>query len=104
MRDHARDEKKRAEKLTEARARHEEQNQQEAHRVDEWNGRLEERRSAYRERDVDAVEWFIDQALAASKYPHGFPEAQLIWPERRHGSVLFLEEPSTGHSHCPDID
>ncbi|MFI0976769.1 restriction endonuclease [Streptomyces sp. NPDC021093] len=88
LRDHARDERKRAEKLAGARARHGEQNQQEAIRIDEWNGQLEERRSAYRERDVEAVEWFVDQALAATKYPHGFPKAHRVSYQADTGDLL----------------
>jgi restriction system protein len=71
LRDHARDEKKRVEKLEKARAQHEERNQEEAARVEAWNTGLEQRRSSYRDRDVEAVEWFADQVLAASVYPHG---------------------------------
>ncbi|MFE7836741.1 hypothetical protein ACFU53_11995 [Streptomyces sp. NPDC057474] len=47
LRDHARDEKKRAERMEEARALHEERNQEEAARVEAWNTSLEQRRSAY---------------------------------------------------------
>lgn len=58
LRDHARDEKKRVAKLQEARAQHEEGNRIEAARVEAWNAALEGRRNAYRDRDVEAVEWF----------------------------------------------
>lgn len=88
LRGHARDEKKRVEKLSQARARHDEQNQQEATRVEEWNACIEERRGAYRERDVEAVEWFIDQALAASPYPHGFPKAHRVSYQADTGDLL----------------
>ncbi|MFF7338814.1 restriction endonuclease [Streptomyces sp. NPDC008163] len=88
LRDHARDETKRVEKLDKLRARHAEQNQQEAARVEEWNARVEERRAAYRERDVEAVEWFIDQALAASTYPHGFPKAHRVSYQADTGDLL----------------
>ncbi|MFI6941952.1 restriction endonuclease [Streptomyces sp. NPDC050418] len=88
LRNHARDEKKRVEKLNRLRAEHEEQNRQEAARVDEWNARIEERRASYRERDIEAVEWFIDQALAASKYPHGFPKAHRVSFQADTGDLL----------------
>ncbi|WP_405621162.1 hypothetical protein [Streptomyces sp. NBC_00076] len=39
------------------------------------NAALAKRESAYRDRDVEAVEWFVTQVLAASVYPHGFPKA-----------------------------
>ncbi|MEU0761143.1 restriction endonuclease [Streptomyces microflavus] len=88
LRDHARDEKKRAEKLAKARARHEERHQEEAARVEQWNSGLEERRSAYRERDIEAVEWFVNQVLAASVYPHGFPKANQISFQADTGDLL----------------
>ncbi|MFM9368168.1 restriction endonuclease [Streptomyces sp. Da 82-17] len=89
LRNHAWDEAKRVEKLNKLRARHDEKNQQESDRVEEWNARLEERRAAYRERDIEAVEWFIDQALAASKYPHGFPKAHRVSYQADTGDLLI---------------
>ncbi|WP_220377897.1 hypothetical protein [Streptomyces inhibens] len=88
LRDHARDEKKRAEKLKKARARHTELGQEEADRVEAWNSALEERRIACCDRDVEAVEWFIDQALAASAYPHGFPKAHRVSYQADTGDLL----------------
>ncbi|MET8106629.1 restriction endonuclease [Streptomyces mirabilis] len=88
LRDHARDEKKRVAKLEEARAQHEEGNRKEAARVETWNAALEERRSAYRDRDVEAVEWFVDQVLAASVYPHGFPKTHQVSFQADTGDLL----------------
>jgi restriction system protein len=88
LRDHARDEKKRVEKLGKARAQHEERNHEEATRVETWNTDLEQRRSAYQDRDVEAVEWFADQVLAAPVYPHGFPKAHQVSYQADTGDLL----------------
>ncbi|WP_405833333.1 MULTISPECIES: hypothetical protein [unclassified Streptomyces] len=88
LRDHAREEHKRVGKLDAAQARHDERNQQEAARVEEWNAGVEARRAAYQERDVEAVEWFIDQVLAASTYPHGFPKAHQVSYQADTGDLL----------------
>ncbi|UNO43949.1 restriction endonuclease [Streptomyces sp. MST-110588] len=88
LQDHSRDEQKRLEKLREARARHEERMRQKTARVEEWNAAVEERRNAYRDRDVDAVEWFIDQVLAASAYPHDFPRAHQVRYQADTGDLL----------------
>lgn len=86
--DHAQDEKQRGEKLQKARARHEERNQQESTRVEQWNAGIAERHNAYRERDVEAVEWFVDQVLAASSYPHGFPRKHQVSFQADTGDLL----------------
>ncbi|WP_329621172.1 restriction endonuclease [Streptomyces sp. NBC_01255] len=88
LRDHAREEMKRVEKLEKARTRHEELNQEEAGRVAAWNSDVDERRSAYRDREVEAVEWFADQVLAASVYPHGFPRAHQVSYQADTGDLL----------------
>ncbi|MEV6105849.1 restriction endonuclease [Streptomyces sp. NPDC051940] len=88
LRDHTRAETERVQGDDAARARHEERNRQEAARVAEWNAGIEQRRAAYRERDVEAVEWFIDQVLAASKYPHGFPKAHRVSYQADTGDLL----------------
>ncbi len=88
LQDHACDEKKRVEKLEKARAQHEERNQEEAARLEAWNTNLEQRRSTYRDRDVEAVEWFADQVLAASVYPHGFPKAHQVSYQADTGDLL----------------
>lgn len=88
LRDHAREEKKRVEKLEKARVQHDRRNRDEAARVEAWNAELEQRRTAYRDRDVDAVEWFVDQVLAASVYPHGFPKAHQVWYQADTGDLL----------------
>ncbi|MGW5064249.1 restriction endonuclease [Streptomyces sp. NPDC004096] len=88
LRDHAQDERKRVEKLNQARARHEERNRQEAARVEEWNTSLEQRHNAYRDRDVEAVEWFVDQVLAASVYPNGFPKTHQVSYQADTGDLL----------------
>ncbi|MGW3625533.1 restriction endonuclease [Streptomyces sp. NPDC000880] len=88
LRDHARDEKKRVEKLEKARAQHEERSQEEAARVEAWNTDLEHRRNAYRDRDVETVEWFVDQVLAASVYPHGFPKTHQVSYQADTGDLL----------------
>ncbi|MDJ0342642.1 restriction endonuclease [Streptomyces sp. H10-C2] len=88
LRDHARDEQKRAEKLKKARDRHEERNQEEAARVAEWNARIDERHNAYRDRDVEAVEWYVDKVLAASAYPHGFPKTHQVSYQADTGDLL----------------
>ncbi|MEI5528079.1 hypothetical protein WB401_44615 [Streptomyces brasiliscabiei] len=88
LRDHARDETKRVEKLGKARAQHKERNQEEAARVEAWNADLARRRNAYRDRDVEAVEWFVDQVLAASVYPHGFPKTHQVSFQADTGDLL----------------
>lgn len=88
LRDHAREERKRVEKLEQTRARHEEKNRLRAAQVDEWNAAIEERREAYRDRSVEAVEWFTDQVLAASAYPHGFPRAHQVSFQADTGDLL----------------
>lgn len=88
LRDHARDEKKRVEKLEKARAQHKERNEEEAARVEAWNADLAGRRNAYRDRDVEAVEWFVDQVLAASVYPHGFPKTHQVSFQADTGDLL----------------
>ncbi|WP_256255142.1 restriction endonuclease [Streptomyces sp. cf124] len=88
LRDHARDEKKRVEKLEKARAQHKERNQEEAARVEAWNADLAGRRNAYRDRDIEAVEWFVDQVLAASVYPHGFPKTHQVSFQADTGDLL----------------
>jgi restriction system protein len=88
LRDHARDEKKRGERLQKARTQHAERNRDEAARIGAWNDALEQRRNAYRDRDVEAVEWFIDQVLAASTYPHGFPKAHQVSFQADTGDLL----------------
>ncbi|MFH9735681.1 restriction endonuclease [Streptomyces sp. NPDC017260] len=88
LRDHAREEKKRVEKLEKARVQHDRRNRDEAARVEVWNAELEQRRTAYRDRDVDAVEWFVDQVLAASVYPHGFPKAHQVSYQADTGDLL----------------
>ncbi|MEU7042823.1 restriction endonuclease [Streptomyces varsoviensis] len=89
LRDHARDETKRVERLQKARTQHEDGNQEEAARVGAWNTDLERRRNAYRDRDVEAVEWFVDQILAASTYPHGFPKAHQVSFQADTGDLLI---------------
>ncbi|MFD7170003.1 restriction endonuclease [Streptomyces violascens] len=88
LRKHARDEKARAEKTNRARAEHARENQQEAARIETWNARVDERRDAYRVREVEAVEWFVDQVLAASEYPHGFPKAHKVSYQADTGDLL----------------
>ncbi|MGW9070553.1 restriction endonuclease [Streptomyces yangpuensis] len=88
LRDHAREEHERVGMLDAAQARHDERNQLEAARIEEWNARVEARRAAYRDRDVEAVEWFIDQVLAASMYPHGFPKVHQVSYQADTGDLL----------------
>ncbi|TGN74989.1 restriction endonuclease [Streptomyces bauhiniae] len=78
----------RADKLDRARARHEEANQEEAARIEAWNADLEARRDAYQDRDVEAVEWFTNQVLAASTYPHGFPKTNKVSFQADTGDLL----------------
>ncbi|MEU1307287.1 restriction endonuclease [Streptomyces cinnamoneus] len=88
LRDQARKEQKRLKKVQEERNRHAERNRRKAAEIEEWNARIEERRTAYQDRDVEAVEWFVDQALAASKYPHGFPKAHQVSYQADTGDLL----------------
>lgn len=88
LRQHAIDEQKRMEKVQKARTRHDEGNRREATRVEQWNARVDERHNAYRERDVEAVEWFVDQVLAASSYPHGFPRKHQVSFQADTGDLL----------------
>ncbi|MFJ7205250.1 restriction endonuclease [Streptomyces sp. NPDC098789] len=88
LRDHAREEQKRVAKLEKARVRHDQQNREEAARVGGWNAAIEERHNTYRDREVEAVEWFIDQVLAASSYPHGFPKAHQVSYQADTGDLL----------------
>lgn len=89
LRSHAREEQEYSEKLRRARARHAERNREESVRVQEWNAQLDDRLRAYRERDVEAVEWFVDQVLAASEYPHGFPKTHQVEYQADTGDLLI---------------
>ncbi|MFE5328660.1 restriction endonuclease [Embleya sp. NPDC056575] len=78
----------RVETLRQARARYEKRNREEAARVERWNADLEERRGAYRDGEVTAVEWFVDQVLAASMYPQNFPRVHRVSFQADTGDLL----------------
>ncbi|MER8104885.1 restriction endonuclease [Kitasatospora sp. NPDC094016] len=86
--EHARADKRRVAKLTERRAAHDSKVREAGERVREFNAALAERESAYRAGDVEAVEWFVDQVLAASVYPLGFPKRHQVSYQADTGDLL----------------
>ena len=55
------------------------------------NAYVTSRQSAFAAGDAEAVQWFVDCVLRASKYPDGFPrEYQVAYrPEHREVAVDF---------------
>ncbi|MFF1839312.1 restriction endonuclease [Streptomyces sp. NPDC058231] len=88
IREHERGEQRRVAKLEKARSKHNTRIREEAGLVKAWNDSLDERHAAYRDRDVEAVEWFTDQVLAASDYPHGFPKVHQVKYQADTGDLL----------------
>ncbi|MFE7462677.1 restriction endonuclease [Streptomyces sp. NPDC057499] len=86
--EYEREERRRVAKLERARSEHNKRVKEEAELVKAWNKSLSERHAAYQERDVEAVEWFTDQVLAASSYPHGFPKVHQVKYQADTGDLL----------------
>ncbi len=77
--------------LAAAKARYDRKVTEERARAVARNAYVTSRQSAFAAGDAEAVQWFVDGVLRASKYPDGFPrEYQVAYrPERREVAVDF---------------
>jgi len=88
---HQRSESERRRALAVAKARYDRKVTEERARAVARNAYVTSRQSAFAAGDAEAVQWFVDGVLRASKYPDGFPhEYQLVYrPEQREVTVDF---------------
>ena len=77
--------------LAAAKARYDRKVTEERAKAVARNAYVTSRQSAFAARDAEAVQWFVDCVLRASKYPDGFPrEYQVAYrPEHREVAVDF---------------
>jgi restriction system protein len=77
--------------LAAAKARYDRKVTEERAKAVARNAFVAGRQSAFTARDAEAVQWFVDCVLRASKYPDGFPrEYQVAYrPEHREVAVEF---------------
>ena len=89
--DHQRSESERRRALAAAKARYDRKVTEERAKAVARNAYVISRQSAFAAGDAEAVQWFVDCVLRASKYPDGFPrEYQVAYrPERREVAVDF---------------
>ena len=89
--EHQREESERRQALAAAKARHHQKVTQERAKAVARNAYVTRRQSAFAAGDAEAVQWFVDCVLRASKYPDGFPrEYQLAYrPEQREIAVDY---------------
>ncbi len=89
--DHERRESERRRALAAAKARYDRKVTQERAKAVARNAYVTSRRSAFAAGAAEAVQWFVDCVLRASKYPDGFPrEFQVAYrPEHREVAVDF---------------
>ena len=89
--DHRRQEAERRQALAVAKARHDRKVTEERARVVARNAYVTRRRSAFAAGDAEALQWFVDGVLRASKYPDDFPREYRVAyrPERREVAVDF---------------
>jgi restriction system protein len=89
--DHQRQESERRRALATAKARYDRKVTEERAKAVSRNAYVTRRQSAFAVGDAEAVQWFVDCVLRASKYPDGFPrEHQVAYrPERREVAVDF---------------
>ena len=89
--EHERRESERRRALAAAKARYDRKVTQERAKAVARNAYVTSRQSAFAAGDAEAVQWFVDCVLRASKYPDGFPrEYQVAYrPEHREVAVDF---------------
>ena len=89
--DHQRGESERRRALAVVKARHDRKVTEERAGAVARNAYVTGRKSAFAAGDAEAVEWFVECVLRASKYPDGFPrEYQVAYrPEHREVAVDF---------------
>ena len=89
--EYQRQESERRRALAVAKARYDRKVTEERARAVARNAYVTSRRSAFATGDTEAVQWFVDCVLRASKYPDGFPrEYQVAYrPEHREVAVDF---------------
>jgi restriction system protein len=89
--EHQRSESERRQALAVAKARYDRKVTEERARAVARNAYVTSRQSAFAAGDAEAVQWFVDGVLRASKYPDGFPrEYQVVYrPEHREVTVDF---------------
>jgi restriction system protein len=89
--EHQRGESERRQALAAAKARYDRKVTEERAKAVARNAYVTRRRSAFAAGDAEAVPWFVDCVLRASKYPDGFPrEYRLAYrPEHREVAVDF---------------
>ncbi len=82
--------------LEAARSRHDQRVAAADNRAAAHNAGLAARWTACTEGEPEAVEWFVGQALAATPYPDGFPQARKIaYRPQEHDIVVEIEFPRT---------
>ena len=89
--EYQRQESERRRALAVAKARYDRKVTEERARAVARNAYVTSRQSAFAAGDTEAVQWFVDCVLRASKYPDGFPrEYQVAYrPEHREVAVDF---------------
>ena len=89
--DHQRRESERRRELAAIKARYDRKVTEERARAVARNAYVASRQSAFASGDAEAVQWFADCVLRASKYPDGFPRQHQVAyrPERREVAVDF---------------
>jgi restriction system protein len=94
--EHQRRESRRRDALAQAQAEHANHAQTLRARADAENAQLDRRRTGVDAGEPDAVEWFVDRVLQASRYPDGFPKRiQVAYrPENRDVVVDFEFPPN----------
>ena len=89
--EHQHQESERCQALAAAKARYDQKVTQERAKAVARNAYVTRRQAAFAAGDAEAVQWFVDCVLRASKYPDGFPrEYQLAYrPEQREIAVDY---------------
>jgi len=89
--EHQQRESERRQALAAAKARYDRKVTEERAKAVARNAYVTGRQTAFAAREAEAVQWFVDCVLRASKYPDGFPrEYQVAYrPERREVAVDF---------------
>jgi len=89
--DHQRSESERRRALAAAKARYDRKVTEERAKAVARNAYVTSRQSAFAAGDAEAVEWFVDCVLRASKYPDGFPREYQVGyrPEDHEVAVDF---------------
>ena len=89
--DHGKQAAERQRLLAAAKARYDRKVTEERAKAVARNAYVTSRQSAFAAGDADAVQWFVDCVLRASKYPDGFPREYQVGyrPEHREVAVDF---------------